>query len=30
MKLYMFRTVPLAIIRSFSPCTQQWFISCWN
>ena len=24
MKLYMFRTVPLSIIRSFSLYTQQW------
>jgi len=22
----MFRTVPLSIIRSFSLCTQQWYI----
>ena len=37
MKLYKFRTVPLSIIRSFSLCTQQWFMSyrfadiyhCW-
>jgi len=27
MKLYMFRTVPLIIIRSFSLYTQQWFMS---
>jgi len=27
-KLYMFRTVPLYIIRSFSLYTQQWFMSC--
>jgi hypothetical protein len=27
MKLYMFRTVPLSIIRSFSLCTQQWHMS---
>jgi len=27
MKLYMFRTVPLTIIRSCSLCTQQWFMS---
>ena len=27
MKLYMFWTVPLSIIRSFSLCTQQWFMS---
>ena len=26
-KLYMFRTVPLSIIRSFSPYTQQWYVS---
>jgi len=26
-KLYMFRTVPLFIIRSFSLYTQQWYIS---
>jgi len=26
MKLYMFRTVPLSIIRSFSPYTQQRFM----
>jgi len=26
-KLYMFRTVPLSIIRSFSLYTQQWCIS---
>jgi len=26
-KLYMFRTVPLCIIRSFSLYTQQWFQS---
>ena len=26
-KLYMFRTVPLSIIRSFSMYTQQWFMS---
>jgi hypothetical protein len=24
MKLYMFQTVPLSIIRSYSLCTQQW------
>jgi len=23
----MFRTVPLSIIRSFSPYTQQWYMS---
>jgi len=27
MKLYMFRTVPLSIIRSFSLYTQQWCMS---
>jgi hypothetical protein len=27
MKLYMFRTVPLSIIRSYSLYTQQWYIS---
>jgi hypothetical protein len=27
MKLYMFRTVPLSIISSFSPYTQQWYMS---
>jgi len=27
MKLYMFRTVPLSIIRSFSLYTQQWYKS---
>jgi len=26
-KLYMFRTVPLSIIRSFSLYTQQWYRS---
>jgi len=26
-KLYMFRTVPLSIIRSFSLYTQQWYMS---
>jgi hypothetical protein len=26
-KLYMFRTVPLSIIRSFSLYTQQWYVS---
>jgi len=26
-KPYMFRTVPLSIIRSFSLYTQQWFMS---
>jgi len=24
--LYMFHTVPLSIIRSFSPYTQQWYV----
>jgi hypothetical protein len=28
MKLYIFQTVPLSIIRSFSLCTQQWYMSC--
>jgi hypothetical protein len=27
MKLYMFRTVPLSIIRSYSLYTQQWYVS---
>jgi hypothetical protein len=27
MKLYMFQTVPLSIIRSYSLCTQQWYMS---
>jgi len=27
MNLYMFRTVPLSIIRSFSLYTQQWYMS---
>jgi hypothetical protein len=27
MKLYMFRTIPLSIIRRFSPYTQQWYMS---
>jgi hypothetical protein len=27
MKLYMFRTVSLPIIRSFSLYTQQWYVS---
>jgi len=27
MKLYMFRTVPLSIIRNFSLYTQQWYMS---
>ena len=26
-KLYIFRTVRLSIVRSFSLCTQQWFTS---
>jgi len=26
-KLYMFRTIPLSIIRRFSPYTQQWYVS---
>jgi hypothetical protein len=26
MKLYMFRTVPLSIIRSYSLYTQQWYV----
>ena len=26
-KLYMFRTVPVSIIRSFSLYTQQWYMS---
>jgi len=26
MKLYMFRTVPLSIIRSFSLYAKQWYI----
>ena len=26
-EFYMFRTVPLSIIRSFSPYTQQWYMS---
>jgi len=26
MKLYMFRKVPLSIIRSFSLYTQQWYL----
>jgi len=26
MKLYMFRTVPLSIIRSFLLYTQQWYM----
>jgi len=26
-KLYLFRTVPLSIIRSFSLYTQQWYMS---
>ena len=27
LKLYMFRTVPLSIIRGFSLFTQQWYMS---
>jgi hypothetical protein len=27
MKLYIFRTVPLSIIRSYSLYTQQWYMS---
>jgi len=27
MKLYMFRTVPLSIIRSYSLYTRQWYMS---
>jgi len=27
MKLYMFRTVALSIIRSFSLYTQEWYMS---
>jgi hypothetical protein len=27
MKLYMFRTVPLFIIRGFSLYTQEWYMS---
>jgi len=27
MKLYMFRTVPVSIIRSFSLYTHQWYMS---
>jgi len=27
MKVYMFRTVPLSIIRGFSLYTQQWYMS---
>jgi hypothetical protein len=27
MKVYMFRTVPLSIIRSYSLYTQQWYMS---
>jgi len=33
MKVYMFRTVPLSIIRRFSLYTQQWYMSyrfCWQ
>jgi len=28
-KFYMFRTVPLSIIRSFSLYTQQWYMLYW-
>ena len=28
MKLYVFQTVPLSIIRSISLYTQQWYMSC--
>ena len=27
MRIYMFRTVPLSIIKIFSLYTQQWYIS---
>jgi hypothetical protein len=27
MKLYVFRTVPLSIIRSYSLYTRQWYMS---
>jgi len=27
LKLYMFLTVPLSIIRSFSLYTQQWYVA---
>ena len=27
MKFYMFRTVTLYVIRNFSLCTQQWYMS---
>jgi hypothetical protein len=27
MKLYMFRTVPLSIIRSYLLYTEQWYMS---
>jgi len=27
MKIYMFRTAPLSIIRNFSLYTQQWYMS---
>jgi len=27
MKIYMFRTVPLSIIRSLALYTQQWYMS---
>ena len=26
-KFYMFRTIPLSVIRSFSLYTQQWYMS---
>ena len=29
MKVYVFRTVPLSIIRSFSLYAQQWYMSYW-
>jgi len=29
-KFYMFRTVPLSIIRSFSLYTQQYIQFCWQ
>jgi hypothetical protein len=29
MKLYMFRTVPLSIIRSYSLYFQGWYLSYW-
>jgi hypothetical protein len=27
MKVYMFQTIPLSVIRSYSLCTQQWYMS---